>query len=120
MVWDPNGTRVMHPASDWKRMNDGLPTTAATTDAAPNAYLELDFGDGGRDADRIRVVHWSANATYQPIISRRLNGVTLMVMDSARNVIFQYTFNGMTETSPNVFDFNMKGDWLRTTVPLTN
>lgn len=112
MMWNQNGTQVMHPASDWKLMNDGLTTTITTTDAAPNAYLELDFGEGGKEVDRIRVVHWLASAVYQPIVSKRLNGVALLVMDSDRNIIFQYTFNGMDEKSPITFDFNMKGDWL--------
>ena len=75
-------------------MNDGLLETEAAASPAANAYMELDFGSGGRMTDKVVVGHVQS-ADYLCI-----NGVTMMVMDEQRNVIFQYTFADFTTVPP--------------------
>jgi hypothetical protein len=91
--------------SGWQNMNDTSPFTVAETDAGNHPSLELDLGSE-QDVDTVRVVNW----TQTPVHLKRLNSVTLNVSDGNHNVVFFHTFEGIDETSPAVFNFNMKGD----------
>jgi hypothetical protein len=51
----------------WKNLNDENPITMAQTHAIPFSYMELDLGEGGKQVDRVRVLHTGG----------RLNNVTL-------------------------------------------
>lgn len=76
----------------WINLNDGNTETCCITTNTANAYMELDFGVEGRKTARVRVVHCKQEMG-------RANGVTLYVMDVTRNIILEYTFNGITPTS---------------------
>ena len=104
--------------NDWTQLNAGSLVTYANTGDAPNAYMQLDLGAQGANVDRVRVVNrrdpfgqW-ANGMLdrERLVAERLNGVTLKVLDVASNVLFQYTFSGISRTSPRIFDFDMNGD----------
>ena len=76
----------------WHFLNDGDESTSCYAMNDPNAYMELDFGVGGQEMNRVRVVH------SKDVLSRA-NGVTLYAMDDARRVLLEYTFKDVTETS---------------------
>ena len=76
--------------------------TMGHTNDTPNAYMELDFGVGGQRMNRVRVRH-----RYCEI--RRSNGMTLDVKGPTGNMIFSYTFSGITLSSPGTDTFNMSG-----------
>jgi hypothetical protein len=72
------------------------------TTNTPHAYMELDFGVEGQQMNRVRVRH-----RYMEI--RPSNGMTLQAKGPTGNVIFSYTFSGITLSSPGTDTFNMNG-----------
>ena len=83
---------------DWTKLNDGNDSTFGMTMNQNGAYMELDFGVGGKKTDRVRVTH----ITGVNWVTRG-NGVTLYVMDDDRNIILQHTFSGIVRTSLTTF-----------------
>lgn len=94
--------------TNWEKANDGLSYTVASPIVTTNSYIELDFGVGGKETDKVRLV----NRTINQDTIERLNFVTLCVMDSSRKIMFQHTFSGITINSPAMFDFDLQGRML--------
>jgi hypothetical protein len=87
-------------SDDWTKLNDANIDTTGTTLNVAGAYMELDFGAGGRETTSVQVVHhtWRRG---------RANGITLTIMDDARTVLFEHTFAGITNESPMIDIFIM-------------
>ena len=66
--------------------------------------MELDFGNGGMEITSVRV------GQNRAITMSRLNGIKLSIMDNTRTVLFEYTFDGITQTSPTMYIFNVNAD----------
>ena len=62
---------------------------------------------GGQNTDKVRLVNRLENE-----FKVLLNEVTLVAMDSDRHVVFQHTFSGIVESSPQVFQFDLAGNLL--------
>ena len=62
--------------------------------------MELDFGIGGKDTDRVHVRHRTG-------VVSRADGVKLFVMSDDRKVIFEYLFTGLTDSSPPDINFTI-------------
>ena len=93
---------VAGDGTQWAALNDGVSHTTARTNKGGANYMELDFGEGGRRMNRVRVVHHRADM-------ERVNGVTLRAMDGSRGVMFEYVFQGIRDDSAEVVDVDMFG-----------
>jgi hypothetical protein len=76
-------------------------TTGRTHKGYEN-YMELDFGEGGRRMNRVRVVHHRADMEHA-------SGVTLRALDDSRGVVFEYVFPRTRDDSAEVVDVDMMG-----------
>ena len=87
---------------DWIYLNDGNVSTYGATEQGLNNIMELDFGDNGKQMNRVRVVHCTGAMD-------RSNGVAVSAIDTKGTVLFQYAFANVTESSPMVVLFDMTG-----------
>jgi hypothetical protein len=94
------GEGRIRPIADrsWNRLNDGLDGTTAMTHNICKAYMELDLGEE-RLTNLVRVVHRFDGHRA------RSNGVTLFVMNGQRKILFEYTFNGLSNQGNPLIEF---------------
>jgi hypothetical protein len=88
--------------NDWIYLNDGNVATYCATEQGPNNMMELDFGEGGKKMNRVRLVHSVGGMD-------RSNGVALSAIDPKGIILFQYLFANVTESSPMIVLFDMTG-----------
>jgi hypothetical protein len=93
------------PTSDWHQLQDPWDLSIATSTISNRIYMEVDFGLGGVEYDKVRV---AVPATHQ----LALNGFSLLVMDTNGDIMFQYLFTNITASSPLIFQFDMDGNLL--------
>lgn len=91
------------PGSKWQQLDDGSYGDQVEVRGSP-AFVELDFGIGGQETTKVRVVNVYPYTQYYDW----LNGATLFVMDDARNVILTHTFSNITSANSHIFDFSLQ------------
>jgi hypothetical protein len=89
------------PGSKWQQLDDGTYTQPVVEVNGSPAFVELDFGAGGKETTQVRVVNIHPYSQYY----YRLNGAKLIVMDDERNVMFSHIFSGVTSDTPIIFAF---------------